>query len=290
MQKGFNKHELLLYAAGSLALMLAVVYFFVPEEKSQSSTHFISMPRSKEEDFTLSKTAAYKRKQYRATASPKPVKLNLKLSNRAERQQKVSTRSEPAQPRPKPKVSNKKSFQSPMPASKPKRHINTGFYGWSKQTPNKVSNNGYTPATVDNDLIVQQGAKVRIRLLAETVIQGVEIPRHTFVSGIIERHRDHIDIIVSHIQVKGKHIETRLLAYDDQYHRGILISTDHDLSLQDALTSELIEEATRAVPFSRVASLAGKLFSKKTRKGEKIVIPDGFRIFLKQATSEEAND
>ena len=288
MPKGFDKRELLLYAAGSLVLILALVYFFVPEQKAKASCNLLHVPRSQAEDFNTPKTAAYKRKQSPATVPQKPVKLNLNFSNRSQKQQNTSTTSTPPAPAPKP--SNKKPVQSIPASEKSKNRVNTGFYSWSNQPQDKSQNHVYTLATIDNDQLVQQGAKVRIRLLESTVIQGVEVPRNTLLIGIIERHRDRIDIIINHIKVKEKHIETSLLAYDEQYNRGIFISTEHDPSLKDELESELVEEATRAIPLNRVASMAGKLFSRKTRKGEKIVLPDGFRIYLKKATSDETSD
>lgn len=290
MPKGFDRRALLLYAAAALAVILWLVYFLAPEEAVKNSSPLLAVPKRQAEDFSTSKTVAYNRKQQPSTSPKNPVKLNLNLSKRASKQETASTISPPTDTLPKPQMSKKKPIQSIPSSRKPQKRANTGFYGWSKQPSVQPNSKLYTLATIDNDQVVQQGAKVRIRLLEDMVIQGVEVPRNTFLIGMIERHTDRIDIIVPHMKVQEQPIAVSLFAYDEQYNRGIFISTEQEPSLQNELGSELLDEATAAIPLNRVASMAGKLLSRKTRKGEKIVIPAGFRIFLKQSTSDEKID
>ncbi|MDP4186552.1 MAG: conjugative transposon protein TraM [Bacteroidota bacterium] len=131
---------------------------------------------------------------------------------------------------------------------------------------------------IHNQQKVKNGSTVKMRAIQEFIIDGVKIPRNTFISGIVSMGSQRVNIRVPSIGYTGKLYPVNFVAYD--YGDGLEGVDVPDLILHDAVK----EEANNALgqvkintPFVSVPITTGR----KAIDENTAVLTENYKLILR---------
>lgn len=222
------------------------------------------------------------------------LQKQLRENQRAQSQEETS--SEPVQSPPshkKPKT-KRVSFVSevstaapvvaavkePAPAPKPKpngRSRNLSSGGQSA-TSNLIS------AVIHNDQVITSGAKVKLRLTQDVVMNGVTIPRNSFVFGIATFSKTRLTIALQTIVIGNSIYPFNKTVCDKDGMEGIYLPENIRAEDASEATTDMTNEALSTVNGSGIIGAAlntGKSMFRKKSQRQTVTLKANYKLFLK---------
>ncbi len=125
---------------------------------------------------------------------------------------------------------------------------------------------------------VKHGSNVLLRLLDSFSIEGVSVPKNTFVVGKVNISNNHIYIDVRYVSVNGQLLFAGFSAYDLNGSKGIFMGNDTKIKT-DALVSTM-SEVQKNVNVPLLRNVPFRTAKKKIREVE-ISFVAGFKVYLR---------
>lgn len=167
------------------------------------------------------------------------------------------------------------------------RKIRNGFFNDQSSSlalnvPNSI------PAVVHESQTLTAGATVKLRLTSDVFIQGIAIPKGTFVFGTASMQEERLLIMITHVRFQNNLLPVSLSVHDLDGLAGIHIpgSINRDVAKQSAEQSlQSVELMTLDPSLQAQAAAAGvnaakSLLSKKV-KLTKVTVKAGYQVLLK---------
>lgn len=136
------------------------------------------------------------------------------------------------------------------------------------------------PVEVYGEQVVKPGKAIQLRTLAPMTLNHAKFPKGTFMVAIATRKGSRIALEVQTIEHQGAFIKVYLAAYDTNGLPGIYFEEDQNPSLTEDLQETAMEEVTNIIPWGKMARAASKI-AQHTKRQPKLVLPDGYRLYLK---------
>jgi len=171
-------------------------------------------------------------------------------------------------------------------AVEPIAPINTNPKGRSR---NLNSNNQELPdnlisAVIHNDQVITNGAKVKLRLTESIVVDGVTIPRNSFVSGIATFSKTRMNIALKSIIIGSSIIPFNKSVYDKDGMEGIYLPENLRAEDVSETTSDMSTEALNTLSSTGIVGAAlttGKNLFRKKAERQTVTLKANYKLFLK---------
>lgn len=135
---------------------------------------------------------------------------------------------------------------------------------------------------------LQSGDKVQLRLLDETTLSGVTLPRNTYIYAIASVSDNRLQLSVSSISYTGGILPCTLSAYDTDGYRGLaFVDSQSSRNLDNEIVSGLSSAASTVAASvsgiaSRAISSASRLASKQNQTQQQTVrLPADYQFILR---------
>lgn len=170
---------------------------------------------------------------------------------------------------------------------------NAGFYGTNDNSESETSDNAIE-AIVPENLILVNGAVLKLRLATDIYINGVFIPRNTIVSGIAALDNERLQVEISSIRYNNSLFPVKLEVFDLDGLAGIYIpgAISRDVTKQSAdNTLQLMELTTLEPSLKAQAAAAGvntvkSLLSRKVKQ-VKVMVKAGYKVLLRDKNIQQ---
>lgn len=168
-----------------------------------------------------------------------------------------------------------------------------GFYSTNSNTVNETEDNAIEAIVPENTVLVN-GAVLKLRLASDIYINGVLIPRHTIVSGLVALDNERLQVEISSIRFNNSLFPVKLEVYDLDGLAGIYIpgAISRDVAKQSADNSLQLMELTALDPSLKAqAAAAGvntikSLLSRKVKQ-VKVMVKAGYKILLRDKNIQQ---
>lgn len=166
------------------------------------------------------------------------------------------------------------------------RHRN-GFNDSPDEKSSQEDNNTTTSTSINvvvhSDQSVKNGSTVRLRAIEDFMINGIKIPRNTFMSGKVNISGQRVNIHVPTIAYNGKLFDVSYIVYDSG--DGLEGANVPDLILHDAAKEELnnsIDQANQITISTPVGVSIPVSTAKKTIQETKAQLTENYKLILRK--------
>jgi conjugative transposon TraM protein len=170
-----------------------------------------------------------------------------------------------------------------------------GFYSLTEATTIEDSQNAIQ-AVIHETQTVVDGSTVKLRLIHDISINGIRIPKNSFLFGIASLRGERLGIKIKSVRYKNSLFPVELSVYDMDGLDGIYIpgTITRDVAKQSAdrsiqtigLTS--LDPSWRAQAASAGIEAAKTLFSRKV-KLIKVTVKSGYQVLLRDEKQKQSN-
>lgn len=164
---------------------------------------------------------------------------------------------------------------------------NSGFYGVTDNNETGADDNAIEAIIPENIMLVN-GAVLKLRLATDIFINGVLIPRNNIVSGIVVLDNERLQVEIRTIRYNNSLFPVKLEVYDLDGLAGIYIpgAISRDVAKQSADNSLQLMELTTLDPSLKAqAAAAGvntvKNFLSRKVKQIKVMVKAGYKVLLR---------
>lgn len=180
-----------------------------------------------------------------------------------------------------------------LDTGKRKANGSTGFYGIIDNNEIETDDNAIE-AIVPENIILVNGAVLKMRLASDIYINGVFIPRNTTVSGIAALDNERLQVEISSIRYNNSLFPVKLEVFDLDGLAGIYIpgAISRDVAKQSAdNTLQLMELTTLDPSLKAQAAAAGvntvkSLLSRKVKQ-VKVMVKAGYKVLLRDKNIQQ---
>jgi conjugative transposon TraM protein len=190
------------------------------------------------------------------------------------------------------KYSNQVSM-SLLDTGKRKPANTVGFYGIAENKETEAEDNAIE-AIVPENIILVNGAVLKLRLITDIFINGVFIPKNNIVSGIVALDNERLQVEINSIRYNNSLFPVKLEVYDLDGLAGIYIpgAISRDVAKQSADNSLQLMELTTLDPSLKAqAAAAGvntvkSLLSRKVKQ-VKVMVKVGYKVLLRDKNIQQ---
>lgn len=140
-------------------------------------------------------------------------------------------------------------------------------------------------AVIHNDQVISNGTKVKLRLTEDIVVDGVSVPRNSFVSGIATFSKTRMSIALNSVIVGNNIIPFNRVVYDKDGMEGIYLPDNFKSEAASDATSDVTSGAMSAIggPIGAagIAMSVGKNLVRKTIQRQTVTLKSNYKIFIK---------
>jgi hypothetical protein len=136
---------------------------------------------------------------------------------------------------------------------------------------------------VHNDQVIKSGSTVRLRITQNCVIDGHQVPKNTYASGIATFQGERVKVVISSLKLGDEIVRTKLNAFERDGIEGIYApgSIDKEIANQAAQDGSARTSASINVPmFGSVSMGARKKIADPTVK-----LISNYKLLLKNVTN-----
>ena len=135
-------------------------------------------------------------------------------------------------------------------------------------------------AVVHERTNVKHGSNVKLRILESFSIEGVSVPKNTFVIGEVRFSDDHIYIEVRYISVNNQLLFANLNAYDLSGSKGIYVGGGGGTKIKTDALVNTVSEIQKNVSVPILRNVPFTTAKKKIREDE-IPLVEGYKVYLR---------
>lgn len=180
-----------------------------------------------------------------------------------------------------------------LDTGKRKANNNTGFYGVNDINESEVDDNAIE-AVVPENIVLVNGAVLKLRLASDIFINGVLIPRNNIVSGLVALDNERLQVEINSIRYNNSLFPVKLEVFDLDGLSGIYIpgAISRDVAKQSADNSlQLMELTTLDPSLQAQAAAAGvntvkNLLSRKVKQ-VKVMVKAGYKVLLRDKNIQQ---
>ena len=167
-------------------------------------------------------------------------------------------------------------------------YSDTGFYGGQTEAIGREQANTIL-AVVHGTQVLAEGAVIKLRLLQEVRVDGVVIPKGTFVAGLVHLNGERLEVELNAIRAGTSIYPVSLEVFDLDGWRGIYVPGSIGREVAQSSGEGAVQRfdiASLDPSFKAQASAAGigaaKSFLSKKLKQVKVTVKSGYQVLLKQ--------
>ncbi|HNU47255.1 MAG TPA: conjugative transposon protein TraM [Bacteroidia bacterium] len=180
-----------------------------------------------------------------------------------------------------------------LDTGKQKANGSSGFYGITDNKETVVDDNAIEVIVPENIILVN-GAVLKLRLTTDIYINGVLIPRNNIISGIVALDNERLQVEINSIRHNNSLFPVKLEVYDLDGLAGIYIpgAISRDVAKQSADNSLQLMELTTFDPSLKAqAAAAGvntvkSLLSRKVKQ-VKVMVKAGYKVLLRDKNIQQ---
>jgi len=216
----------------------------------------------------------------------------LQKQLRENKNQDDNTETNPA-PTPVVNQKNKKSkviqtktveAKEPIQTEPEQKVINPNGRSRNLVSSSQNSSSNLISAVIHNDQVIISGAKVKLRITENIVVNGVTIPQNSFVFGIATFSKTRMNITLSSLIVENNIIPFNKSVYDKDGMEGIYLPENVKSEDATEASNDMTNEALNTVSSSGIVGAAlnaGKsIFRRKTQR-QTVTLKANYKLFLK---------
>ena len=148
------------------------------------------------------------------------------------------------------------------------------------------------PACISENQTLEQGGRVKLRLLEPLQAGSVTIPANSLVTGTADIRGERLDILVSSIEYAGNIIPVELATYDIDGQRGIFVPGSESRTAAKEVLGDVSQSMGGSISFAgsagqqvamdltRGALQGGTRFISQRVKAVKVKLKAGYRVLL----------
>ena len=171
------------------------------------------------------------------------------------------------------------------PVQQPK--VNTNPNGRSRNIGGSSQTRGANliSAVIHNDQVISNGTKVKLRLTEDIVVDGVSVPRNSFISGIATFSKTRMSIALNSVIVGNNIIPFNRVVYDKDGMEGIYLPDNFKSEAASDATSDAASGAMSVIggPIGAagIAMSVGKNLVRKSIQRQTVTLKSNYKIFIK---------
>lgn len=154
---------------------------------------------------------------------------------------------------------------------------------------NTISSRGdLIPAVIHEDQTIINGSRVKLRLMKDISINGTNVPRNTFITGIATFNKSRASITLTSLIINGSVLDFNKKVYDKDGLEGLSLPENEKATDARDLSSDAVTNAanTAAIASSGVAgamiSTAKSFVTRKAgQKTQKLHLKANYQIYLR---------
>ena len=148
------------------------------------------------------------------------------------------------------------------------------------------------PACISESQTLEQGGRVKLRLLAPLQAGSVTVPANSLVTGTADIRGERLDILVSSIEYAGNIIPVQLATYDIDGQRGIFVPGSESRTAAKEVLGDVSQGMGGSISFAGSAGQqvamdltrgvlqGGTRFISQRVKAVKVKLKDGYKVLL----------
>ena len=148
------------------------------------------------------------------------------------------------------------------------------------------------PACISESQTLEQGGRVKLRLLAPLQAGSVTVPANSLVTGTADIRGERLDILVSSIEYAGNIIPVQLATYDIDGQRGIFVPGSESRTAAKEVLGDVSQGMGGSISFAGSAGQqvamdltrgvlqGGTRFISQRVKAVKVKLKAGYRVLL----------
>lgn len=149
---------------------------------------------------------------------------------------------------------------------------------------NQSVENNLIPAVIHNDQVITSGTKVKLRLTESIIVNGITIPRNSFVSGIANFSKTRMNITLTSIIIGNNIIPFSKSVYDRDGLEGINLPENMQSKDVSEAGADMSNQALGTIASSGIIGAAissgGNLLRKKQQR-QTVTLKANYKLFLK---------
>lgn len=148
------------------------------------------------------------------------------------------------------------------------------------------------PACISESLTIEQGGRVKLRLLEPLQAGNVTVPANSLVTGTADIRGERLDILVSSIEYSGNIIPVQLATYDIDGQRGIFVPGSESRTAAKEVLGDVSQGMGSSISFAGSAGQqvamdltrgilqGGTRFVSRRIKAVKVKLKAGYKVLL----------
>lgn len=148
------------------------------------------------------------------------------------------------------------------------------------------------PACISESQILEQGGRVKLRLLESLQAGSVTVPANSLVTGTADIRGERLDILVSSIEYAGNIIPVELATYDIDGQRGIFVPGSESRTAAKEVLGDMSQSMGGSISFAGSAGQqvamdltrgvlqGGTRFISQRVKAVKVKLKAGYKVLL----------
>ena len=148
------------------------------------------------------------------------------------------------------------------------------------------------PACISESQTLEQGGRVKLRLLAPLQVGSVTVPANSLVTGTADIRGERLDILVSSIEYAGNIIPVQLATYDIDGQRGIFVPGSESRTAAKEVLGDVSQGMGGSISFAGSAGQqvamdltrgvlqGGTRFISQRVKAVKVKLKAGYKVLL----------
>ena len=161
-----------------------------------------------------------------------------------------------------------------------------GFYSSTShsETGSKLQDDEFIKCVIHNDQSIKNGSTIRLRITQDAIINGVQVPRNTYLSGTSSFSSERVMIRVTGIKLSDRILKTNLTAYEEDGIEGVYIPG----GINQKLANEGAQDGVSGAGAQINIPIIGGSISTGARKkiaDPTVKITSNYRLLLKDETT-----
>ncbi|UKJ09231.1 conjugative transposon protein TraM [Solitalea lacus] len=161
-----------------------------------------------------------------------------------------------------------------------------GFYGLAEEEKNNAMQNAI-PAVVEGTQTIVNGSVIKLRLAADTFVNGLLIPKGHLIFGTATISKERLMVLINSVRYQDALLPVRLKAYDLDGIPGLYVPG----AITREVAQQSAERSMQSIDFSDLdASIKGKVTSEgieaaksligKRIRAPKVTVKSGYKVLL----------
>lgn len=165
--------------------------------------------------------------------------------------------------------------------------INTNPNGRSRNlnTGGTAVSNNLISAVIHNDQVITSGSNVKLRLSESIVVDGVTVPRNSFITGVATFSKTRMNIVLQSIIVGNNIIPFNKSVYDKDGMQGIYLPDNMKSEAASEAGSDMangsLNTLTGSMGIIGAALNSGKNLVRKTTQRQTVTLKANYKLFIK---------